>query len=534
LTIAASVRVAAAGGPGLIRCVAEESATLIASDRAPGDGFGFSVSVCEDVAIVGAYNDDDGGPDCGSAYIYRRVGGDWVEEAELLPSTGGPNDWFGYAVAVTGDMAIVGAQLADDNGLDSGAAYIYRLGSAIGGWIEEAKLVASDGAAGEWFGCAVALSGDVALIGATCDDDNGGFSGSAYVYRFDGARWIEEAKLLPSDGGRSDSFGYSVALKLYASDAGMGDLFGYAVAVDDSLAVIGAVSDDDNGSSSGSAYVFRHDGEAWAEEAKILPSDGAARADFGGSVAIAGETVIIGAEGDDGAAPDSGSAYVYRFDGSEWVEHAKLRASYGGGGDRLGVSVATDGVTIIAGAVGDDDRGSASLFPLHSLCSETVCPDEAGNFYCMIGGSITGDALDLCASDDVRLEVQQAARLSPFLPVIQLEYWAHSTFGNGAISSVEYVIEGHVSARVPGGQSPDTLRTSIMNYRTGLFEMVDQRATGPDVDETINHEQSINAPDYVETDSGEVCVRQDVFEPGRVISEDWSLEVDRYDVTVNR
>ena len=162
------------------------------------------------MALIAALADDDNGQDSGSAYIYRYNGSDWVEEAKLLASDGSVGDYFGSSVSLLGEVALIGADSDDDNGLDSGSAYVFRFNGSS--WVEEAKLMASDGAAGDLFGNAVSLSGDVALIGANYDDDNGAFSGSAYLFRFDGNSWVEEAKLMASDGAAFDEFGSAVAL----------------------------------------------------------------------------------------------------------------------------------------------------------------------------------------------------------------------------------------------------------------------------------------------------------------------------------
>lgn len=200
-----------------------------------------------------------------------------------MASDGAAGDQLGASVSISGDIALVAATFDGDNGADSGSAYVFRdNGSA---WIEEAKLLPSDGASGDQFGRAVSVSGDIALVGAPNDDDNGSVSGSAYVFRYEGSAWIEEAKLLPSDGALGDQFGYSVSIS--------GD-----------TALVGARYDDDT---SGSAYAFRYDGSAWIEEAKLLPSD--AGSVFGESVSISGHTALVGSPFD---SPNlSGSAYVF-------------------------------------------------------------------------------------------------------------------------------------------------------------------------------------------------------------------------------
>lgn len=166
--------------------------------------------------------------------------------------------------------------------------------------VEHHELLASDGRARDVFGSSVAVSGDVALVGARWDNPKGSLSGSAYAYRYDGASWVEEQKLLASDGAAFDQFGISVAVS--------GD-----------VAVIGAWLDDDNGSESGSAYVYRYDGASWMEEQKLLASDGATEDEFGHSVAVSNDVALVGAPSDGDKGEWSGSAYVYRYDGASWV-----------------------------------------------------------------------------------------------------------------------------------------------------------------------------------------------------------------------
>ena len=182
---AASVLVAcmlvwgAAPPPAAAQC---ESAKLLASDGAVGDQFGTSVSISGDVAVVGAVRDDAPLSNSGSAYIFRFTGLSWVQEAKLTASDGAADDQFGTSVSISGDVIVVGAFFDDDNGRFSGSAYVFQ--EPPGGWVtmtETAKLTASDGAAGDLFGFSVSVSGDVAVVGAQLHDDNGTASGSAYV-----------------------------------------------------------------------------------------------------------------------------------------------------------------------------------------------------------------------------------------------------------------------------------------------------------------------------------------------------------------
>jgi hypothetical protein len=327
----------------------QEEAKLLPSDGALL--FGYRVAISGNLALIGAIYGNDNGPQSGSAYIYRFDGSSWQEEAKLLASDGSPDDRFGSKVAIDGNLALISSPNDDDNGTNSGSAYIYRFDGSS--WQEEAKLLASDGASDDTFGSSVAISGNLALIGAAHDNDNGAQSGSAYFYRFDGSAWQEEPKLLASDGASFDYFGNSVA-------------------IDGNLALVGAYNDDDNGTNSGSAYIYRFDGSSWQEEAKLLASDGASGDIFGSSVAIDGNLALIGALYDSDNGTNSGSAYIYRFDGSAWQEEPKLLPSDGAIDNYFGSSVAIDGNRALIGANLDDGNtlfsGSAYIYETGPLC----------------------------------------------------------------------------------------------------------------------------------------------------------------------
>jgi len=192
---------------------------LYASDAALGDFFGWSVSISGDYAIVGAFRNDDAGDDSGSAYIfYRHQGGpdNWGQQAKLTAIDAFISDNYGWAVWIQGDYAMVGARVADAMGGDSGAAYIYQRN--LGGpdnWGQVKKLTASDGAPSDYFGYALCMSGDNAIVGASGDDDLGSRSGSVYIFNqnLGGAdNWGEVKKLTPGDGAANDYFGSSVSM----------------------------------------------------------------------------------------------------------------------------------------------------------------------------------------------------------------------------------------------------------------------------------------------------------------------------------
>jgi len=314
-----------------------QQAKLTASDGTSSDYFGISVSISGDYAIVGAYSDDDMGSSSGSAYIFQRSGTSWVQQAKLVPSDGYSSDYFGYSVSISGDYAIVGAYYDDDRGTDSGSAYIFQRSGTS--WSQQAKLTAADGLSSDIFGYSVSISGDYAIVGAYGDDDMGSSSGSAYIFQRSGTSWSQQAKLLASDGVSSDYFGRSVSIS--------GD---YAIA--------GAYGNDDMGSTSGSAYIFQRSGTIWAQQAKLVPSDGYSSDSFGYSVSIDGDYAIAGAYYDDDKGTDSGSAYVFQRNGTSWSQQKKLVANDGQSSDCLGYSVAISDQLSIAGAIYDDDKGS--------------------------------------------------------------------------------------------------------------------------------------------------------------------------------
>ena len=339
--------------PAIVNAQFANEVKLLASDGAADDWFGYSVSISGDTAIVGAFGDDDNGILTGAAYVSVRdpATGVWIDQQELLASDGALGDNFGWSVSISGDTAIVGATGDDDNGGESGSAYVFVRDPATGIWTEQPKLLASDGALGDNFGYSVSIDGDTAIVGAYGDDDNGNASGSAYIFVRDPVTgvWIEQQELL-------------------ASDAAADDWFGWSVSVNGDTAIAGATRDDDNGTRSGSVYVFVRDlvTGVWTEQQKLLASDGAAYDLFGGSVSISGDTMIAGALGNDVNGSESGSAYIFVRSGATWTEQQKLLASDAAAGDNFGSSVSLSGDTAIVGAVDSDDNvaesGSAYVF----------------------------------------------------------------------------------------------------------------------------------------------------------------------------
>ena len=330
---------------------------LTAADGLRGDEFGISVAVDGDTAVIGVYQDDDAtnGDNSGSAYVFTEVSGVWRQVAKLTASDGAANDEFGYSVAVDGDTIVVGAHQndADTNNNDEGAAYVFT--KPPSGWADmtqTAKLTAFGAAAGDEFGISVVVDGDTIVVGAHQNDadTNNNDEGAAYVFTEPFTGWADSSE----------------TAKLIASDAAADDEFGISVALDGDTAVIGARQDDDNGSQSGSAYVFTKVSGVWSQKAKLIASDAAADDQFGISVAVNGDTVVVGARQDDDNGNQSGSAYVFTKPSSGWSnsnETAKLTASDGAANDEFGISVAVEGDTAVIGARQDDtSNGSTYVF----------------------------------------------------------------------------------------------------------------------------------------------------------------------------
>ena len=317
-----------------------QQAKLVPADGKFLDRFGTWVDIDGDTAAVGAFGADALGSDSGAVYVYRYDGTSWAQEQKLTASDGTGGDFFGISVALDGDTLIVGANLEDAAGADSGSAYVFTRSGTT--WTEEAKLVAPDGAQQDRFGYAVDLSGDTVVVGALDDDDNGPGSGAAYVFTRLGTAWSFEQKLLALDGQASDHLGE-------------------AVAVDGDTVVVGAKGDDDSGTNAGSGYVFSRDGTTWTQEAKLLAPDGAQDDEFGFAVGVSADRVVIGAHLDDDSGADSGSVHVYRrAAGPVWGHETKLLASDGGAGDHFGSSLDLDGPILAIGARYDDDLGGDS------------------------------------------------------------------------------------------------------------------------------------------------------------------------------
>lgn len=322
-------------------------AKQVAFDAVTGDGYGTSVAVDIDTAVVGAPDDDDpiAGDGTGAAYVYVRSGAAWVLQQKLTALDRAPDDNFGFSVAISGETIVVGAPGDDDTvaGADAGSAYVFRRTS--GSWSEIGKLLAPDPAASDAFGSSVAAFGDTALVGAPAGDSGVPDSGSAYVFLFDPV-----AATTPTFQAELD-----------ASDAAAGDFFGAAVSLDGETAVVGAYGNDDAGAQSGSAYVFVRVDTLWTEQQKLTASDDNLGDEFGRSVGVSGDTVVVGAPSDDDQNGNAGSAYVFVRYGTLWNELDEVYAQGPGNNDRFGSSVAVSSDAVLVGAP-NDNGGEGTVF----------------------------------------------------------------------------------------------------------------------------------------------------------------------------
>jgi len=383
---------------------------LTATDGAASDNLGVSVALSGDTALLGANFDNVGAnTDQGSAWVFSRIGTKWIgPDLQLLASNGAANDNFGISVALSGDTALVGAYV-DDVGANAnqGSAYVFtRSGST---WIQQAQLTATDGAAGDLFGISVALSGDTALVGANSDDVGANTNqGSAYVFTRSGSTWTQQAQLTATGGAGGDNFGVSVALS--------GD-----------TALVGANSDDVGANTNqGSAYVFTRSGTTWTQQAQLTATGGAAGDNFGISVALSGDTALVGANFDTvGANASQGSAYVFTRSGSTWTQQAQLTATGGATNDNFGVAVALGGGagdTALVGAASDDvganaNQGSAYVFTRSGStwtqqAQLTATNGAAGDFFgfsVALGGGAGDTALVGAYADDVGANIDQGS-----------------------------------------------------------------------------------------------------------------------------
>jgi hypothetical protein len=387
---------AAPASPQLLAAkLALQQAELNAGDGAALDVFGSSVAVSGNTALVGApHHTASGKPNAGAAYVFVRSGGSWTQQAELTAIDGAANDELGASVAVSGNTALVGAPLQSVAGTYSvGAAYVFMRSAGV--WTQQARLLAADGGSLDRFGSSVAVAGETALIGAP---GRMGSTGAAYVFTRSGGVWTQAQLLSAPDGAAYDELGRSVAIsgktalvgaplhdqagqvnagaayiytrlagvwisegRLTGFDAALSDQFGTSVAVSGETAVVGAPYHGIPGTyNPGVAYVFTRSAGSWPQQAELSAFDAGAGAGFGASVAVSGEIALVGAPSQTSAGKASaGAAYVFARSAGAWSQEAEPLAADGVAGDGFGSSVALSGDAALIGAPNHTTGGQA-------------------------------------------------------------------------------------------------------------------------------------------------------------------------------
>lgn len=385
------------------------------------DSFGYAVAMQGNLMLVGAVGDDGAAPGCGRVYVYERGASQWQLVQELVPSDPVVAAFFGDGLAMDGDTALIGARFANGPVDMTGAAYVFVRQGGV--WVEQAKLIPSDGQWDDSFGATLDLSGDTAVVGMHGDDTFGLISGAAYVYRRNGTTWTQAQKLLASDGAA-------------------GDMFGFGVSIHGTRIVVGAHRKPDQGVRSGAAYVFEDLGSGFAQTTKLLASDGTNWAEFGRGVAIRNDMVAVGAPRRVG----DPSLYVFRLDGGTWSQTDKVVPTNVWSAADFANVVKTDGVRIAAGAPRDfigvyGDAGSVVVFGV----------PPALIAYCEAMTSSTGCVPSLSWSGE-----PSASSSSPFIV-------RATSVPSGVFGTLFYSTTGRASQPFQGG----TLCVAAPHTRTG-------------------------------------------------------------------
>lgn len=392
-----------------------ERVRLEAPDGAEDDRLGNDIRVDGDRMVVGAHLDDHSGlVDAGAAYVFVRSGNSWLYEAKLIASHPQNDARFGWSVDIDADLIVVGARNENQFGPESGAAYVFRRSGSR--WVQEARLGAGDPEEFARFGHSVSISGDAVLVGAPKENF---LRGAAYVFRREGMAWAQEAKLGAQFGGSGgDELGYSVCIdgdvaflgawqvedlnqpfnhgsvfvhrringvwtfeqQLNSADRAQAENFGMALDVQGDRAIISKWHDSTRGTNAGSAYIFEHDGQQWVERQKLLAFDAGPEHEFGVDVGLDGDTVVIGARGNTELGFNAGAAYLFTLISNVWTFSGKLLASDGGPDMLFGNSVDVSGnVAAIGAPRRNAGRGSAYVYQIDNcnpiLTVSATCPN---------------------------------------------------------------------------------------------------------------------------------------------------------------
>lgn len=305
-------------------------------DAAENDYFAKAVDISDSFAVCGASWKDNGG----AAYIFKPNVGNWVQDQKLIPSIPPqPSDLYGHSVATDGNFAFVGIPWADDSGDKSGAVVVFE--KQNGNWVEQQRLIPNDASLNQYFGWSVSVNDSFAIVGANGDWNNENQpglvqTGAAYIFKNIGGTWTQIEKLVPSDGAAQD-------------------YFGAAVAIHRNFAVVGAYKNDGSWNDTGAAYFYERIADNdWSNETKILPSTPTGTGEFGFAVDIFGDYAIIGEPHTNLNGYNSGSAYIFKNEGNgNWTQQVKLNSLHQRENEDFGNSVSiANGRAIVGGKRG--------------------------------------------------------------------------------------------------------------------------------------------------------------------------------------
>lgn len=502
----------------------KQEAYLKASNAQSEDHFGWSVAAAGNYVVIGAPEEDSaiGGVDSpnaqgnnlaansGAAYVFARTNGFWNQEVYLKAGTPGPGplDRFGWSLAAYGETVVVGAVDQDVGGTaGAGAAYVFVRDT--NGWRQQAFLKATNPDGDDRFGNAVAISANTIVVGAEREDSGatgvngsetdttGQNSGAAYVYVRNGEAWTREAYLKASNTGANDAFGWSVA-------------------VDGDTVVVGANLEDsdatgvnhptgqgnNNASGSGAAYIFERTGTAWSQKAYLKASNTGISDAFGYSVAIAGDTVVVGAsvEGSDSTgingaqnnnAGGSGAAYLFKRNGGVWSQESFIKASNTGNGDGFGAAVAMTGSFLVVGAYREDsnargvngnqtDNSSPESGAAYTFSFQSQTALEAWRTANFGSPDNSGDGADLADPDHdgivnfIEFATGQPPKTSLQLPGVESFNGGQLAFtyprSKAAAAELQFIVEWSDSMATGSWTSAGTVESILSD--NGVIEMV--------------------------------------------------------------
>ncbi len=389
--------------PLIIDPILSQQSKLTANDGAADDEFGYAVAINGDTAIIGAPFNDGAITNRGAAYIFVKAGAGWVQQAKLVAPDAAAEDQFGRSVAISGNTAVIGVPFSDISGvINAGSVYVFVRSGTVWNFQQKLTVPAGDLGANDGFGAAVTIDGDYLAAGCPLDDEFGSDRGAAYTFLRTGTVWNQQAKLIAPDGVANDQFGTSISLS------------GNTALVGSPLSDLGPGADD-----RGAAYTFLRTGTAWNPEFKMTPNVGGINDRFGTSVAINGDTAVVGAPLLDAGFTDAGGAYTFQRSGLNWQFQQRLLAGDGNQDDQFGQAVSLSGNKIVVGAYLDDfptttNQGSTYVFMFGAggwqLTDKLVANDGASGDHFGFSTAISGqDVISGARFNDVLSVSNQGA-----------------------------------------------------------------------------------------------------------------------------